>query len=276
MASKDDWTAIFTWKRQQERFLVTVILACKIFFGAFLWQGFGIADGSSITSISYYFSTGAGVGVGTMVGHLFTMYLTKYGRFHQRKELERSLIFGLACVFGPGTAWQPNVNFAKSCGWSYTATFFYIWLISGALFLTSMTFFKAIASMFHENFFASIHVLPLQIYLDFLLAISFGLGDAFFTGTSATLFSDDWLAGAFGVYDSTYPFVGMFYAGLSTMVGFLISQSLQNVLLNWTWTDETRNEHEYLDYYLSHRSERIPLGIQQSTNSETTDTPLTS
>jgi hypothetical protein len=73
----------WTWKTQWKRFTVTLKTAVKVFLGAFLWEGFGLACGCSIYSDSYYFSTGAGMAIGSFIGHLLIMYTTQLGRFEQ-------------------------------------------------------------------------------------------------------------------------------------------------------------------------------------------------
>lgn len=228
---------------QRNRFLMTSLVSFKIFLGAFLWEGLGLGCNCSIHSASFYFYTGFGAGLGTFLGQLLPALVIHRG--HQKPIMLESLrvfILGFSVFLGPGTLWQRLVNDAADWGWSFTGGFFYMWLISGLVFVLSYTVFSALLEAIITRKRLSVVDARKKFFMDCLLGISVGLGDAFFMGTSASQFSDNWLAPGFGVYDSTPPLQSMLLAGISTVIGFTIAQVFQNIIFPITWADPTNEE----------------------------------
>lgn len=229
---------------QKNRFAVTALVSFKIFLGAFLWEGFGLGCNCSIYSTAFYFSTGFGGGIGTFLGQLLpALFLYRGQQKPIMLETLRGFILGISVFLGPSTLWQRLVNDAADWGWSFTGGFFYMWLISGLVFVLSYTAFSALLEWAITKKRLSLVELRKKLFMDCLLGISVGLGDAFFMGTSASQFSDNWLAPAFGVYDSTPPLNSMLLAGISTAIGFTIAQVFQNIVFPVTWAD-TGSEYE--------------------------------
>lgn len=177
---------------------------------------------------------------------LFPYVVTGFKDFKPVIEGIRGAMLGLAVFLGPGTIWQRVVNDSADWNFSFTGGFFYMWPLSGLMFLASMTALRFLASRIQRYFFdhriRAVESVTRQFLHDACLAFSVGLGDAFFMGTSAEQFpTDNWLAPAFGVYNSTDPFVAMLLAGISTMIGFLIAQTFQNIVFPDCWADNTED-----------------------------------
>ena len=231
-------------QRLQKRNFETIYSIPKIFLGAFLWQGFGIGCSCSDDSASFYFMTGLGCALGTWIGHFLVYALLKKDAFEVLKEFLKGFFYALVVFLGPGTLWQRVVNDTEDWNWGFTEAFFFQWLISGLVFLVSLTCFRIVTIQF-VNKWKILEIFkpsPQQFYLDLCLSISIGLGDAFFMGTAAGKYSNNWLSAGFGVYDSTAILEAMSKAGASTTIGFIIAQLIQNLLFPLTWTDELSEE----------------------------------
>lgn len=230
-----------TAERQQHRWLATVVGASQVFIGAFFWQGFALACNCDVHYVGYYFITGFGGGLGTVLSALVPYALKGFKNFDITIEGLRGFMLGMAIFLGPGTIWQRVVNDAADWGWSFTGGFFYMWLLSGLMFLASITVTRKITYFIQKRAFdhviRAVDSVTRQFYHDATLAFTVGFSDAFFMGTCATQFSDNWLAGAFGIDNNTEDFEAMILAGLSTCVGFLIAQSFQNVAFFDSWAD---------------------------------------
>lgn len=231
----------FSHERQEHRWLVTVVGAAKVFVGAFFWQGFALACNCDVHYEGYYFLTGFGGGLGTVLSALVPYALTGFKNFDPTIEGLRGFMLGMAIFLGPGTIWQRVVNDAADWGWTFTGGFFYMWFLSGLMFLASITVTRKVTYYIQKHCFdhviRAVDSVKRQFYHDATLAFTVGFSDAFFMGTCATQFDDNWLAGAFGIDDNTEDFEAMILAGLSTCVGFIIAQSFQNLVFFDCWAD---------------------------------------
>ena len=127
---------------------------------------------------------------------------------------------------------------------NFTQAFFFVWLVSFLLFFTTLTVLRlgnsVVKNTFNiENEFQTV---VRRIYFDMQLSISVALADAFFVGTVSDYYTDNTLAPAFGVQESTPHFEAMMKSGASTLSGFLISQILQNVIMKDSWLDPAEKE----------------------------------
>ncbi len=214
-----------------------------MFLSAFMWEGFGIASGYSIESTKYYFITGFGGGVGTIVGHVLVYAIIKGRDLSFLEELATGTLYGLSAFLGPSTIWQKVVNDTAEWGWSFTAAFFFMWLVSGLIFYANMIVFRVIAVIGskYSNVLKIVEPAGQRLWSDLSLSISVGLGDAFFMGTDKVQFQDsNWLAPAFGTNENTEPFEAMMKAGTSVMLGFLIMQIVENIVFRLVWTDDVQ------------------------------------
>lgn len=222
------------------RSIVTALTSPKIFFGAMLWQGFSYACNCNLDSANFYFITGFGSALGTFLSSVALGLALKGSLDDFLNEFSHGVLYALPVFLGPGTCWQKNVNDSVDWKFTFTGAFFHMFLISTALYFPAVVFLRAINQYFikPKGIDTGIDTVEERIYFDFLLSLSIAFGDAFFMGTAAAQhFEDNWLAPAFGVYDDTPVFTGMMWAGLSTLCGFLIIQTVQNLVLKDTWLD---------------------------------------
>lgn len=240
MSSPSGKYRIFAHDQFIKRSFETVAVAFKIFVGGVFWETFALISGFSVHSVAYYFITGFGSGLGYFLAHISIYWVLHQKKYNPQKELIKGSILGLANFLGPGTIWQRVVNDADDWGWTFTEGFFYMWLISTIFFFVSTSIIRKIEEYveYGDKFWSSIDPINITLWRDFCFAISLGLGDAFFMGTSALQFpSGNWLAPAFGIYANTSFIVAILLAGTSSLVGFLVSQIFQNIFFVDTWTD---------------------------------------
>jgi hypothetical protein len=190
------------------RFTETFMTVPKIFLGAFLWEGFSLGSKLGEYDVAFYWISGLGCAVGTQFGHVAITFIVQRGHdFSYFHDATKGFLYGLAVLFGPGTAWQRVVNDAHDWGLTFTQAFFYMWLISCLLFFTSLTFFRKVIEVISIKTNTEKRFIHLRssLYFDFLISLSVGMGDAFFMGTEAVheFPSDNWLAPTFGVHSGT-------------------------------------------------------------------------
>lgn len=231
-------------KRLINRSYECMIALPKMFLSAFLWEGFGLASGYSSETVRYYFITGLGGGVGVLVGHMIVFYFARGKDFVFKEELTKAALYGMAVFLGPATLWQKIVNEADEWGWTFTGSFFFMWLVASLVYFTSMSVFRLFAE-FGSCYFPilkTVEPAKQRMVSDFSLSFSVGLGDAFFMGTCGDQFSHNWLAPAFGVHDSTNAMEAMVKSGTSVMTGFLLMQVFENIAFGSVWTDDATDE----------------------------------
>eukprot|EP01038_Epipyxis_sp_PR26KG_P014834 gene14834-19933_t len=219
----------------------------KIFFGAFFWEAFGLAclnhnTCSTDKGASFAFITGFGDAFGVFIGHSLILYwLKNTPNFSIKYEFYRTCFLGLCVFFGVGTMWQFNVDTGHHMGARFTGSFFYMIFIAFIVYFTSTLFFRYLNDKILINYYNLVTgiptIKPYIIWNDIQLSLSVAVGQAFFMGTSAVEFTDNWLAPAFGVYNNTSYGTAIFLAGISTSIGFLIAQIIQNIVIKYSYLD---------------------------------------
>lgn len=226
------------------RFTSTLHACPKIFFASFAWEGFGFLCERSLhkssETVDYYFMTGLGTFFGVLFAHLMTTFVL--GSFINNRdmlvaEIQYGMLLAIASGLAAGTVWQFNVNTTESLNFNFTGAFFYV------MAMAAFVFFIVTYILRRGNDFLPLHMRCQfesasysTLRNDFLLGLSIGAADGFFVGTDNAEFRAAWLPG-FNVSHSTSVFAAMLLSGSSGLVGYLLMQTLQNLILTSTWTD---------------------------------------
>lgn len=224
------------------------IAISKIFPGAFSWQGFAYVaatNGLSADSPSFALLTGCGDAIGVFIGHLTLSVLAVTccsTCFANRPSLDKVVggaLVGLwlaSCSMLSGTLWQPLVNWTHPLGFELAAlltglccglSFIAALRLGRDLYGTLLGCGSSVPRGERDNFLA-----------DVCLGVSIMGALALFCATDPTL-EGNWASPAFGVTDADSKTAGMFKAGASAAVGYLVFQLLQNALLpsGWSYID---------------------------------------
>ena len=221
------------------RFKVTgEVLVSKIFPAGFCWQGSSvIAEQLDFTTDSLVFAltTGSGEALGVMVGHtLFYSMAKKLYRPQTNLQQERQtgLLLGSA-AFCSGVVWQPTVNMCSTLDFSFLSSMSCTTLICGTAFYTGLRLSRKI----YNNKFKYIqNGTKENSKKDAQLSLSIGGSTGTFVGTDISI-ANNWLSPLFGIQETDTILQSMVKAGKSTMFGFGIVQTGQNIVTKDNWTD---------------------------------------
>ena len=240
---------LFEWcsydKYMKRAFSLSVV-CIEIFLCGFLWCGMGYACRCGHNSTAFFFATGFGSGMGALVGHLLPQIRIENGfPTVSKQEIFHACAYFCAIFLGSGTTWQRVVNDTFDYGMTFTESFFYVWVISFLLFLTILTLMRLLNTKYSKKQFKEFlninndfDTVRERIYYDIQLCISTGLADAFFLGTVVGEYHNNWLGPILAIHDETHELEAMIKSGASTVMGFLISQLLQNAIVKDSWLDE--------------------------------------
>jgi len=138
-------------------------------------------------------------------------------------------------------------NISIDLSFDFTGAFLFVYMMSAIAFFVTIILLRSINDFLisAKNKFDIMPLSGQTFWYDFLLSISVGAADAFFVGTDNQYFSDGWL-GAFDVSDSTSTFVAMCLAGSSGLCGYLIVQTIQNLIFRdeYVWLDTVREREK--------------------------------
>jgi hypothetical protein len=218
---------------------MTIRASPKFFFCAFGWEAFSILAiylGVSSVSAEYYFLTGLGDFLGILLGFLAVTILF-YQPAAYNSEFQYALLVATAAGLVPGSVWQLSLNIAQFFTFNYTAAFFFVFMMSMAVFFAAVVVLRFLNDMLPDKHRLLWDGCRDAIWHDFLLSIAIGSADAFFTGTDTTMFKDNWLAPAFGIYPDTSAVMAMCLSGASSLAGYLVAQAVLNLVVVENWTD---------------------------------------
>lgn len=237
-----------TLDKFKKRTIVTLVSAPKFFLAAFFWEAFSYACYSCTRETRYYFLTGFGSCLGIIIGHMSLFFIMTPESFLD--EIITCVMYGISAFLGPSTTWQKIVNDSIDWHMNFTQAFFYM------LTICTLLFWAALVCLRRVNFWADKHLghhpnaeqMPHTLHSDFWLAVAVGSADAFFLGTIGNQLPGNWLAPMFGVNDSTPIAVAILKAATSALLGFAVSQTMQNCVLSKTWTDGSADnlDEQYL------------------------------
>lgn len=134
---------------------------------------------------------------------------------------------------------------------TFTESFFFMWAMSGLLFLSMITVLRIINNQLYNIFFKEEeYYFPDRVKMkkrflyDIQLAMGVGMADAFFVGTEGGYYSDNWLGHWFALYPDTPVWKAMLLSGTCTTMGFLLCQNIQNIISKDNWIDHLIEEPE--------------------------------
>jgi hypothetical protein len=217
----------------------------------------------------YFLLTGVGAALGVFMGQLAYasgVYAVTAVTKHARGEVvptAKTLLMGLefaallsAGAFLAGFTWEPVVNsllFALAPATTDANAVFVLILVC-TLFIQGTVFFVGVqgarylfSSLLH---FEAIDP-PLSSHTmtyDGTLSLSIGGAQGLFVATMT--FASNPLTKTFGVQSTTGPLVGSLRGGGSMVVGFLVVQTMQNIVFpaSTTWADARKKGRQQLRY----------------------------
>lgn len=217
----------------------------EVFLSGFLWQGFATASGYEVTSTEYFFFTGLGGGLGAMFGHiLFRFSIVDGVPMLPRRARNKAFANFIAMFLGSATAWQKVANDTRNLNMNFAEAFFFVWFVSFTIFLTTLAVLRGINSLlkYYWKIENDMDTVLQRFYYDVQLSISVSLADAFFVATLSGYYTDNTMGGIFGVNGDTPAFEGMMKSGTAAVLGFTISQLVQNAVVADCWIDRPESQ----------------------------------
>mmetsp|Transcript_2991 Transcript_2991/g.4589 ORF Transcript_2991/g.4589 Transcript_2991/m.4589 type:complete len:339 (+) Transcript_2991:108-1124(+) len=216
------------------RMTVTAEVAIsKIFPAGFGWQTaayFAENAGMEATDLSFFLSTGLGDGIGVCAGH--TLYcagkkaVTGNADISLGKELQVGIMLGSAAVCSGGV-WQPTVNALQAAGWGFTNSMIATGGVATLAFFTGLRLGRLVYSPIFEGVEEATYA---NLKADAALSVAVGGAAGCFLGTDVSYGAANYLGGAIGIQESFSPLVSSAMAGTSTMLGFGVIQSGENLV----------------------------------------------
>lgn len=232
-----------SWPSFLHRVLLTLLASPKYFFSAFGWEGFALLAtdylGLSTESAEYYVLAGIGAFLGLLISSIAIILALQLKGEDYTYQMHNSILVSLASGMTTGSLWQISVNVSIEEGFSFTEAFFFVFAISAASYFACTCVIRGANGLLPAAY--RLHILPMTrivIWYDIIQSLCSGSADAFFLGTDDTEFADGWLI-AFNVSGETV-FVSMCLAGASGLVGYVVFQMLENLVLQdgWIWVDQ--------------------------------------
>ena len=225
------------------RFGITFeVMVSKIFPAGFGWQlSSVIAEenfGFAADSAQFALTTGAGDGIGVLIGHT-AYYMVKKATVDPTidalAQLNTGILLGSA-AFCSGTVWQPTVDAFTKLGCSFTGAAVGTTVVCGLAFYTGLRLGRG----FYANT-VGLHGVEESNYgnlkADAMLSVAIGGATGAFVGTDVSFGDTNWLRPYVGIEDGTALLMGCSTAGASTALGFAVFQTVENVVVspgkNW-------------------------------------------
>lgn len=237
------------------RRLVTTVEVCvsKIIPAGAGWQGGALIAGQmgyTATDTGLFLMAGLGDAVGVGFGH-FLYYAAKNAlgsKQDLKAQFHTSILLSTACIFS-GTAWQPIVNFLHDTAHvGFDGTM--IGVVSGCslMFFTGLRFGRLLWSPMLSGVAGPSYQ---NLKADGLLSFAVGGATGAFVGTdisfevpasgaeagSSAVVDQNWLRPVVGIEESYGELQQMATAGASTGLGFMVTQTGQNLVVpagkNW-------------------------------------------
>lgn len=279
-----DYFELCEWEKFKIRTKLLLLESVKVFLCGMMWQVFAIISPRDEHSTDYYFLTGFGASLGSLMGHwlINLNYTSEIGVYVPLGEIVFGFIEAFAVVFGPETAWQQIVNSSIKWDFSFTGAFFFMFLCIFLFVMVTSTTVRFLIKIYASKEISFKRMFGKRFYLDLQAATAFGLGDAFFVGTENRGYKGNWLKNGFGVKDNTPVFEQMMKAGASVWFGYVWISFLYNLFLKDSYWDAKNflvgNLHIDKDWRIKRRSLTADTKQQSSSTLEvselTQDNPM--
>lgn len=205
----------------------------KIFPAGFGWQTaayFAENAGMEATDLSFFISTGVGDGIGVCIGH--TLYcagkkvVTGNEDINMGKELQVGVMLGSAAVCSGGI-WQPTVNALQGAGWEFTNSLVATGGVATLAFFAGLRMARLAYSPIFEGVEKATYA---NLKADAALSVAVGGAAGCFLGTDVSYGAANWMGSAIGIQDTYSPLLSSAVAGTSTMLGFAVVQTGENLV----------------------------------------------
>jgi hypothetical protein len=204
----------------------------KIFPAGFGWQTsayFAENAGMEATDLSFFLSTGVGDGIGVCMGHTLYMAGKKAvtgADIDVGKELQVGIMLGSAAVCSGGI-WQPTVNALQSAGWGFTNSVIATGGVATLAFFSGLRLARLAYSPIFEGVEEATYA---NLKADAALSVAVGGAAGCFLGTDVSYGAANWMGSAIGIQDTFSPLLASSVAGTSTMLGFGVVQTGENLV----------------------------------------------
>lgn len=207
--------------------------------------------------MSFFFSTGVGDGIGVAIGHTLYCALKKVVTGNKDmdigKESQVGIMLGSAAVCSGGI-WQvreyiclfffyifssyhisreymlkkqPTVNVLQSAGWGFENSV----IATGGV--ATLAFFSGLrlARLAYSPIFDGVEEATYSnLKADAALSVAIGGAAGCFLGTDVSYGAANWMGSAIGIQDTYSPLLSCAVAGTSTMLGFSVIQTGENLV----------------------------------------------
>lgn len=205
----------------------------KIFPAGFGWQTaayFAENAGMEATDLSFFLSTGVGDGIGVCAGH--TLYMAGKKAVTGNKDidigeqLQVGVMLGSAAVCSGGV-WQPTVNALQAAGWDFTNSVVATGGVATLAFFTGLRLARLAYSPIFEGVEEATYA---NLKADAALSVAVGGAAGCFLGTDVSYGAANYMGSAIGIQDTFSPALASAVAGTSTMIGFGVVQTGENLV----------------------------------------------
>ncbi|KAL7555018.1 hypothetical protein ACHAWF_018599 [Thalassiosira exigua] len=209
------------------------VAVSKIFPAGFGWQTaayFAENAGMEATDLSFFLSTGIGDGIGVCVCH--TLYMaakkavTGNGDISVGKELQVGTMLGSAAVCSGGI-WQAFFTGLRLARLAYSP------IMEGVEEATYANLKGTVEQVCPMNVRALKLIVSFGFFwlsADAALSVAVGGAAGCFLGTDVSYGAANWMGPAIGIQDTYTPLVSSAVAGTSTMLGFSVIQTGENLV----------------------------------------------
>eukprot|EP01083_Nonionella_stella_P055506 146398_1 len=205
----------------------------KIFPAGFGWQTaayFAEGAGMEATDMSFFLSTGVGDGIGVAIGHTLYCALKKVVTGNKDmdigKESQVGIMLGSAAVCSGGI-WQPTVNVLQSAGWGFENSVIATGGVATLAFFTGLRLARLAYSPIFDGVEEATYA---NLKADAALSVAVGGAAGCFLGTDVSYGAANWMGSAIGIQDTYSPLLSSAVAGTSTMLGFSVIQTGENLI----------------------------------------------
>lgn len=215
----------------------------KMFLAGFFWEAFGaIFADNKYHTVKYALLTGLGDATGTFFGHLtyysILQYLTLGMAMSETlvKEFRAARLLGTSALV-VGCTWMPFVNLALDrLEFGLFGTIVFVGAASGLVFFVAIRCARFLYGGFNWPNYPVLD--SAKIYFDVTLAIAVAGAEAMFVCTTPTRLMRTKMTLFTVTSNDGWPLASA-KAGGSTLVGFLVVQTIQNLTVNYgyTWAD---------------------------------------
>jgi len=204
----------------------------KIFPAGFGWQTaayFAENAGIEANNLSFYALTGIGDGIGVCVGHTVYMAAKKAVTaqdIDMGKELHVGTMLGSAAVCSGGI-WQPTVSALQAAGWGFTNSVILTGGVATLAFFSGLRLARLAYSPVLEGVEEATYA---NLKADAALSVAVGGAAGCFLGTDVSYAGANWMGPLIGIQDTYSPLLSSTVAGTSTMLGFGVVQTGENLV----------------------------------------------